>query len=127
MSDVVWFVVAATLLIGIFACAVYSAWQLFAPMKFRRVFVIYFESQSLRARASRWYWRTVLLLSATNCVGLTVVIASKMSGHPALYAIGVGVMAIGDILALVGVVIVARYEHQARNARQRELEAAAVR
>jgi hypothetical protein len=50
-----------------------------------------------------------------------------MSGHPALYAIGMSVMAIGDILALVGVVIVARYEHQARNARQQELEAAAVR
>ena len=54
MSDVVWSVIAAVLLISIFACAVYIAWQLFAPMKFRRVFVIYFESQSLRARASRW-------------------------------------------------------------------------
>ena len=127
MSDVVWSVIAAVLLISIFACAVYSAWQLFAPMKFRRVFVIYFESQSLRARASRWYWRTVLFMSTTNCIGLAVVITSKVSGHPALYTIGMSVMAIGDILAIVGLVVVARYEHQARNARQRELEAAAVR
>ena len=122
MSDVVWYGITVILFAGSLACLFYSGWQMFAPWRYRRIHVIYTASQRFRARADVWYWRTVLLLSVASCVGIVGALASRT-----LATFGAIIILVGDALALVGGIIVAYYEHQARNARQRELEAAAVR
>ena len=40
MSDVIWTAAIIILFIAGFACAAYSGWQVFCPMRFRRIYVI---------------------------------------------------------------------------------------
>ena len=122
MSDVVWYGIAVILFAGSLACLFYSGWQVFAPWRYRRIHVIYTASQRFRAEANVWYWRTVFLLATVSCVGIVGALASRK-----LATFGAIIILVGDALALIGGIIVAYYEHQARNARHRELETAAVR
>lgn len=122
MSDVIWTAAITILFVAGFACAAYSGWQIFAPWRYRRIHVIYTASQRFRVKANVWYWRTVFLLATVSCVGIILAIVNRT-----LATFGAIVILIGDALALVGVIIVAYYEHQARAARHRELETAAVR
>ena len=127
MSDVVWYAITVILFAGSLACLFYSGWQVLCPMRLRRVRVIWLTSQHFRARADVWYWRTVFLLAAVSCMGIAFTIAARLTNHSALSSFGTIVILIGDFFAVVGVAIVAYYERQARNARRRELESAAVR
>lgn len=129
MSDVVWYGITVILFAGSLACAFYSGWQVFAPMRFRRIRVIWLDSQRFRAEASRWYWRTIVLLSMASCVGVCLDSIGRMTNRSALVTSGMVVILIGDSLAIIGVGVVVYYDKRARNARRRELleESASVR
>ncbi len=126
MSDVVWYGITIVLFVASLACAAYSGWQVFAPMRFRRIRVIWLVSESLRVRADTWYWRVILLLGTANCMGITLTIAAEMTNRSALSGLGMVVILIGDIIALAGVAVVIYYDRRARDARRRELESTAT-
>ena len=43
MSDVIWTAAIIILFVAGFACAAYSGWQLFCPMRFRRIICHLFD------------------------------------------------------------------------------------
>ena len=129
MSDVIWTAAIIILFIAGFACAAYSGWQVFAPMRFRHIRLVWLDSQRFRAEASRWYWRTIVLLSMASCIGVCLDFVGRMISRSALVTSGMVVILIGDSLAIIGVGVVVYYDKRARNARRRELleESASVR
>ena len=90
---------------------------------------IWLDSQRFRAEASRWYWRTIVLLSMASCIGVCLDFVGRMINRSALVTSGMVVILIGDSLAIIGVGVVVYYDKRARNARRRELleESASVR
>ena len=130
MSDVVWHGVVAILFIAGFACAAYSGWQVFCPMRFRRIYVVYLTSQKLRARGEKYFWYASFVASILECTGIAL--ALQQNSASVIVAAG------GGIIAVVGFAVDSYYAYMAGIVRNeeiaeavsdhhRELEAAAVR
>ena len=94
MSDVVWHGVVAILFIAGFACAAYSGWQVFCPMRFRRIYVVYLTSQKLRARGEKYFWYASFVASILECTGIALALQQNSAS--------VMVAAAGGIIAVVG-------------------------
>ena len=121
MSDVVWYGVVAILFIAGFACAAYSGWQVFCPMRFRRIHVIYLESQKLRVEGEKCFWHASFVASVLECAGiaLALVAASNQSYRTATVSVVVAV--IGGIVAAVGFAVDSYYAYMAGIVRNEEI------
>lgn len=130
MSDVVWHGVVAILFIAGFACAAYSGWQVFCPMRLRRIHVIYLTSQKLRVKGEKYFWYASFVASILECTGIALALQQNSAS--------VMVAAAGGIIAVVGFAADRYYAFMANIVRNeeiaeatsdhyRELESAAVR
>lgn len=113
MSDVVWYGVVAILFIAGFACAAYSGWQVFCPMRFRRIYVIYLTSQKLRARGEKYFWYASFIASILECTGIALALQQNSAS--------VMVAAAGGIIAVVGFAADRYYAFMASIVRDEEI------
>lgn len=132
MSDVVWHGVVAILFIAGFACAAYSGWQVFCPMRFRRIYVVYLTSQKLRARGEKYFWYASFVASILECTGIALALQQNSA------IASVVIAAVGGTVAAIGFAVDRYYAYMANIVRNeeiaeatsdhyRELESAAVR
>lgn len=130
MSDVVWHGVVAILFIAGFACAAYSGWQVFCPMRLRRIHVIYLTSQKLRVKGEKYFWYASFVASILECTGIAL--ALQQNSASVIVAAG------GGVVAVIGFAVDRYYAYMANIVRNeeiaeatsdhyRELESAAVR
>ncbi len=126
MSDVIWTAAIIILFIAGFACAAYSGWQVFCPMRFRRIHVIYLESQKLRVEGEKCFWHASFVASVLECAGiaLALVAASNQSYRTATVSVVVAV--IGGIIAVVGFAADRYYAFMASIVRDEEIKEAAL-
>ena len=94
MSDVIWTAAIIILFVAGFACAAYSGWQVFCPMRFRRIYVVYLTSQKLRARGEKYFWYASFVASILECTGIALALQQNSAS--------VMVAAAGGIIAVVG-------------------------
>ena len=113
MSDVVWHGVVAILFIAGFACAAYSGWQVFCPMRFRRIYVVYLTSQKLRARGEKYFWYASFVASILECTGIALALQQNSAS--------VMVAAAGGIIAVVGFAADRYYAFMASIVRDEEI------
>ena len=114
MSDVVWHGVVAILFIAGFACAAYSGWQVFCPMRFRRIYVVYLTSQKLRARGEKYFWYASFVASILECTGIALALQQN-SASVTVAAAG------GGIIAVVGFAADRYYAFMASIVRDEEI------
>lgn len=117
MSDVVWYGVVAILFIAGFACAAYSGWQIFCPMRLRRIHVIYLTSQKLRVKGEKYFWYASFVASVLECAGIAL--ALVQSHRTATVSVVVAV--IGGIVAAVGFAVDSYYAYMAGIVRNEEI------
>ena len=117
MSDVVWYGVVAILFVAGFACAAYSGWQLFCPMRLRRIYVIYLTSQKLRVKGEKYFWYASFVASVLECAGIAL--ALVQSHRTATVSVVVAV--IGGIVAAVGFAVDSYYAYMAGIVRNEEI------
>ena len=118
MSDVVWHGVVAILFIAGFACAAYSGWQVFCPMRFRRIHVIYLTSQKLRMEGEKCFWHASFIASILECTGIILALVAQ-SHRTATVSVVVAV--IGGIVAAVGFAVDSYYAYMAGIVRNEEV------
>ena len=116
MSDVVWHGVVAILFIAGFACAAYSGWQVFCPMRFRRIHVIYLTSQKLRVEGEKCFWHASFVASILECTGVALALVSHRTA-----TVSVVVAVIGGIVAAVGFAVDSYYAYMAGIVRNEEI------
>ena len=121
MSDVVWYGVVAILFVAGFACAAYSGWQIFCPMRLRRIHVIYLTSQKLQVKGEKNFWIASFSASILVCAGiiLALVAASNQSHRTAIASVIVA--AGGGIIAVVGFAVDSYYAYMAGIVRNEEI------
>lgn len=113
MSDVVWHGVVAILFIAGFACAAYSGWQVFCPMRLRRIHVIYLTSQKLRVKGEKYFWYASFVASILECTGIALALQQNSAS--------VMVAAAGGIIAVVGFAADRYYAFMASIVRDEEI------
>jgi len=113
MSDVVWHGVVAILFIAGFACAAYSGWQVFCPMRLRRIHVIYLTSQKLRVKGEKYFWYASFVASILECTGIALALQQNSAS--------VIVAAAGGIIAVVGFAVDSYYAYMAGIVRNEEI------
>ena len=113
MSDVVWHGVVAILFIAGFACAAYSGWQVFCPMRLRRIHVIYLTSQKLRVKGEKYFWCASFVASILECTGIAL--ALQQNSASVMVAAG------GGIIAVVGFAADRYYAFMASIVRDEEI------
>lgn len=118
MSDVVWHGVVAILFIAGFACAAYSGWQVFCPMRLRRIHVIYLTSQKLRVKGEKYFWYASFVASILECTGIAL--ALQQNSASVIVAAG------GGIIAVVGFAADRYYAFMASIVRDEEIKEAAL-
>ena len=134
MSDVIWTAAIIILFIAGFACAAYSGWQLFCPMRLRRIYVIYLTSQKLRVKGEKYFWYASFVASVLECAGIALALVQS---HRTASA-SVIVVVVGGVVAAIGFAVDRYYAYMANIVRDeevasaisdhyRELESAAVR
>lgn len=116
MSDVVWHGVVAILFIAGFACAAYSGWQVFCPMRLRRIHVIYLTSQKLRVEGEKCFWHASFVASILECTGVALALVSHRTA-----TVSVVVAVIGGIVAAVGFAVDSYYAYMAGIVRNEEI------
>lgn len=116
MSDVVWHGVVAILFIAGFACAAYSGWQVFCPMRLRRIHVIYLTSQKLRVKGEKYFWYASFVASILECTGVALALVSHRTA-----TVSVVVAVIGGIVAAVGFAVDSYYAYMAGIVRNEEI------
>lgn len=116
MSDVVWHGVVAILFIAGFACAAYSGWQIFCPMRLRRIHVIYLTSQKLRVEGEKCFWHASFVASILECTGVALALVSHRTA-----TVSVVVAVIGGIVAAVGFAVDSYYAYMAGIVRNEEI------
>ena len=116
MSDVVWHGVVAIIFIAGFACAAYSGWQVFCPMRFRRIHVIYLTSQKLRVEGEKCFWHASFVASILECTGVALALVSHRTA-----TVSVVVAVIGGIVAAVGFAVDSYYAYMAGIVRNEEI------
>ena len=116
MSDVVWHGVVAILFIAGFACAAYSGWQIFCPMRLRRIHVIYLTSQKLRVEGEKCFWHASFVASILECTGVALALVSYRTA-----TVSVVVAVIGGIVAAVGFAVDSYYAYMAGIVRNEEI------
>ena len=112
MSDVVWHGVVAILFIAGFACAAYSGWQVFCPMRFRRIYVVYLTSQKLRARGEKYFWYASFVASILECTGIALALQQNSASV---------MVAAAGIIAVVGFAADRYYAFMASIVRDEEI------
>lgn len=136
MSDVVWHGVVAILFIAGFACAAYSGWQVFCPMRLRRIHVIYLTSQKLRVKGEKYFWYASFVASILECTGIALALVAVNQQNSAIASVVIA--AVGGVVAVIGFAVDRYYAYMANIVRNeeiaeatsdhyRELESAAVR
>ncbi|MFC2316931.1 MAG: hypothetical protein ACFNNB_00090 [Candidatus Saccharimonas sp.] len=113
MSDVIWTAAIIILFIAGFACAAYSGWQVFCPMRFRRIYVVYLTSQKLRARGEKYFWYASFVASILECTGIALALQQNSAS--------VMVAAAGGIIAVVGFAADRYYAFMASIVRDEEI------
>ncbi len=113
MSDVIWTAAIIILFVAGFACAAYSGWQVFCPMRFRRIYVVYLTSQKLRARGEKYFWYASFVASILECTGIALVLQQNSAS--------VMVAAAGGIIAVVGFAADRYYAFMASIVRDEEI------
>ena len=113
MSDVVWHGVVAILFIAGFACAAYSGWQVFCPMRLRRIHVIYLTSQKLRVKGEKYFWYASFVASILECTGIALALQQNSAS--------VMVAVAGGIIAVVGFAADRYYAFMASIVRDEEI------
>lgn len=113
MSDVVWHGVVAILFIAGFACAAYSGWQVFCPMRLRRIHVIYLTSQKLRVKGEKYFWYASFVASILECTGIALALQQNSAS--------VVIAAVGGIIAVVGFAVDSYYAYMAGIVRNEEI------
>lgn len=113
MSDVVWHGVVAILFIAGFACAAYSGWQVFCPMRLRRIHVIYLTSQKLRVKGEKYFWYASFVASILECTGIALALQQNSAS--------VMIAAAGGIIAVVGFAADRYYAFMASIVRDEEI------
>lgn len=113
MSDVVWHGVVAILFIAGFACAAYSGWQVFCPMRLRRIHVIYLTSQKLRVKGEKYFWYASFVASILECTGIALALQQNSAS--------VMVAAAGGVIAVVGFAADRYYAFMASIVRDEEI------
>lgn len=113
MSDVVWYGVVAILFFASLACAFYSGWQLFCPMRLRRIHVIYLTSQKLRVKGEKYFWYASFVASILECTGIALALQQNSAS--------VIVAAAGGIIAVVGFAVDSYYAYMAGIVRNEEI------
>ena len=116
MSDVIWTAAIIILFIAGFACAAYSGWQVFCPMRFRRIHVIYLESQKLRVEGEKCFWHASFVASILECTGVALALVSHRTA-----TVSVVVAVIGGIVAAVGFAVDSYYAYMAGIVRNEEI------
>ena len=116
MADVVWHGVVAIIFIAGFACAAYSGWQVFCPMRFRRIHVIYLTSQKLRVEGEKCFWHASFVASILECTGVALALVSHRTA-----TVSVVVAVIGGIVAAVGFAVDSYYAYMAGIVRNEEI------
>lgn len=126
MSDVVWTAAIIILFVAGFACAAYSGWQIFCPMRLRRIHVIYLTSQKLQVKGEKNFWIASFSASILVCAGiiLALVAASNQSHRTAIASVIVA--AGGGIIAVVGFAADRYYAFMASIVRDEEIKEAAL-
>ena len=138
MSDVIWTAAIIILFAAGFACAAYSGWQLFCPMRFRRIYVIYLTSQRLRAKGEHLFWKASFAASVFQCAGIILALVAESSRSHRTASASVIVVVVGGVVAAIGFAVDRYYAYMANIVRDeevasaisdhyRELESAAVR
>lgn len=115
MSDVIWTAAIIILFIAGFACAAYSGWQVFCPMRFRRIYVVYLTSQKLRARGEKYFWYASFVASILECTGIALALQQNSA------IASVMVAAAGGIIAVVGFAADRYYAFMASIVRDEEI------
>lgn len=113
MSDVIWTAAIIILFVAGFACAAYSGWQVFCPMRFRRIYVVYLTSQKLRARGEKYFWYASFVASILECTGIALALQQNSAS--------VMVAAAGGIIAVVGFAADRYYAFMASIVRDEEI------
>ena len=113
MSDVIWTAAISILFVAGFACAAYSGWQVFCPMRFRRIYVVYLTSQKLRARGEKYFWYASFVASILECTGIALALQQNSAS--------VMVAAAGGIIAVVGLAADRYYAFMASIVRDEEI------
>lgn len=113
MSDVIWTAAIIILFVAGFACAAYSGWQVFCPMRFRRIYVVYLTSQKLRARGEKYFWYASFVASILECTGIALALQQNSAS--------VMVAAAGGIIAVVGFAADQYYAFMASIVRDEEI------
>jgi len=113
MSDVVWTAAIIILFVAGFACAAYSGWQVFCPMRLRRIHVIYLTSQKLRVKGEKYFWYASFVASILECTGIALALQQNSAS--------VIVAAAGGIIAVVGFAVDSYYAYMAGIVRNEEI------
>lgn len=113
MSDVVWHGVVAILFIAGFACAAYSGWQVFCPMRLRRIHVIYLTSQKLRVKGEKYFWYASFVASILECTGIALALQQNSAS--------VVIAAVGGTVAAIGFAVDRYYAYMANIVRNEEI------
>lgn len=121
MSDVIWTAAIIILFVAGFACAAYSGWQLFCPMRFRRIYVIYLTSQRLRAKGEHLFWKASFAASVFQCAGIILALVAESSRSHRTATVSVVVAVIGGIVAAVGFAVDSYYAYMAGIVRNEEI------
>lgn len=116
MSDVVWTAAIIILFVAGFACAAYSGWQIFCPMRLRRIHVIYLTSQKLRVEGEKCFWHASFVASILECTGVALALVSHRTA-----TVSVVVAVIGGIVAAVGFAVDSYYAYMAGIVRNEEI------
>ena len=116
MSDVIWTAAIIILFIAGFVCAAYSGWQIFCPMRLRRIHVIYLESQKLRVEGEKCFWHASFVASILECTGVALALVSHRTA-----TVSVVVAVIGGIVAAVGFAVDSYYAYMAGIVRNEEI------
>ena len=116
MSDVIWTAAIIILFIAGFACAAYSGWQIFCPMRLRRIHVIYLTSQKLRVEGEKCFWHAGFVASILECTGVALALVSHRTA-----TVSVVVAVIGGIVAAVGFAVDSYYAYMAGIVRNEEI------
>ena len=116
MSDVIWTAAIIILFIAGFACAAYSGWQIFCPMRLRRIHVIYLTSQKLRVEGEKCFWHASFVASILECTGVALALVSHRTA-----TVSVVVAVIGGIVSAVGFAVDSYYAYMAGIVRNEEI------
>ena len=116
MSDVIWTAAIIILFIAGFACAAYSGWQIFCPMRLRRIHVIYLTSQKLRVEGEKCFWHASFVASILEGTGVALALVSYRTA-----TVSVVVAVIGGSVAAVGFAVDSYYAYMAGIVRNEEI------